>query len=136
LDVATIFVYIHKPKTMKKDKTLVIGASLNPERYACKAALKLLEHGHEIYLLGSRPGILSGREIVTEPLPYPDVDTVTLYLSPKNQEAYREYIISLRPRRVIFNPGAENPALASVLLQQGIQPLEACTLVLLSTRAY
>lgn len=121
---------------MTRKKTLIIGASTKSDRYAYLAAEKLLAHHHDIYLLGNRAGQLFGKEIVNEPVAYNDVDTVTMYLSPKNQEGYYEYIKSLRPRRVIFNPGTENPDFASDLKAHGIVPEEACTLVLLSTQSY
>ena len=116
-----------------KNKTLIIGASTNPERYAYKAAEQLLAHKHDIYLLGNRPGELFGREIINSQQMYPDVDTVTLYLSGKNQVSYYDYILSLQPRRVIFNPGTENPELQSMLQKASIDAQEACTLVLLAT---
>ncbi|MDD2617685.1 MAG: CoA-binding protein [Bacteroidales bacterium] len=116
-----------------KNKTLIIGASTNPERYAYKAAEQLLAHKHDIYLLGNRPGELFGREIINSQQMYPDVDTVSLYLSGKNQVSYYDYILSLQPRRVIFNPGTENPELQSMLQKASIDAQEACTLVLLAT---
>ncbi|MDA3881961.1 MAG: CoA-binding protein [Bacteroidales bacterium] len=121
---------------MEKNKTLIIGASLKPERYAYKAAQKLIEHGHDIYLVGNRTGTLFGKEIHTESVSFPDVDTVTLYVSAKNQTDYYDYIISLQPRRVIFNPGTENPKLESLLQSHDIVFERACTLVLLGTNAY
>lgn len=122
--------------TQEKDKTLVIGASTNPERYSYKAAERLLQHGHAVYLLGARAGTLFHLPIETTPQPYPDVDTVTLYLGVANQPMYYDYIVSLKPRRVIFNPGTENPAFEARLREQGILAEEACTLVLLGTNAY
>jgi uncharacterized protein len=121
---------------MNKNKTLIIGASSNSERYSYKAAEKLLAHNHSIYMIGNRPGTLFGNEIVNQQIPFADVDTVTLYVSPKNQTDYHDYIISLKPRRVIFNPGTENPEFARQLESFGIQTEEACTLVLLSTGGY
>lgn len=119
-----------------KTKTLIIGASINPDRYSYKAAERLLQHGHKIYLLGARVGELFNQPIVTEPLPYDDVDTVTLYVGVANQPGYYEYVLSLKPRRVIFNPGTENPAFESLLRSNGIEPVEACTLVLLATGGF
>jgi uncharacterized protein len=140
--VPTIFVSLllqkEIPSTSKsmKTKTLIIGASTNPERYAYKAAERLLQHGHEIYLLGARVGELFNLPIVTEPLPYDDVDTVTLYVGVANQPGYYEYVVSLKPRRVIFNPGTENPTFETLLRSNGIEPVEACTLVLLGTGGF
>jgi|SRR5690554_2953989 len=121
---------------MEKNKTLIIGASVKPERYAYKAAEKLLAHKHDIYLIGNRPGQLFGKDIQKNLEPFEDVDTVTLYVSAKNQTGYYDYIVSLHPRRVIFNPGTENPELESILRKNDIEFEQACTLVLLGTNAY
>ena len=117
-------------------RTLIIGASNNPERYAFKAAENLLAHGHEIELLGLRPDVIFKQTIDTEQKPYQDIDTVTLYVGPKNQPSYYEYVIALKPNRVIFNPGTENPEFEILLRKSGIAYEEACTLVLLATRQY
>lgn len=119
-----------------KNKTLIIGASEKSERYAYKAAEKLLANSQEIYMIGNRQGLLFDREIIKEQLPFSDVDTVTMYVSPKNQTGYYNYIIGLNPRRVIFNPGTENPEFAQQLKANGIFSEEACTLVLLATKVY
>ncbi len=117
-------------------KTLIIGASANPERYAYKAAHRLLAHGHEIELLGLRPDVVAGRTIDTEKKAYDDIHTVTMYVGPQHQPSYYEYITALSPSRVIFNPGTENPEFERKLSEQGIQVEEACTLVLLGTGQY
>jgi uncharacterized protein len=121
---------------MTRKKTLIIGASTNSERYAYKAAQKLIDHGHEIYLLGNKPGELFGQNIVNEQIDFSDIDTITLYLSAKNQSSYINYIKSLKPRRVIFNPGTENPDFYAELQSNQIEVEEACTLVLLATQSY
>jgi predicted CoA-binding protein len=117
-------------------RTLIIGASSNPERYAYKAAERLLSYGHEIELLGLRPEVVFGKTIDTERKNYKDIDTVTLYVGPQNQPSYYDYIIALNPERVIFNPGTENPEFQSLLKKNGIAFEEACTLVLLGTQQY
>lgn len=117
-------------------KTLIIGASKNPERYSYLAAEKLLRYGHEIELIGKRQEEIFGRTIDTEKKDFEDIDTVTLYLSEKFQQEYYEYIISLNPRRVIFNPGTENPEFENLLFKNNINVQEACTLVLLGTGQY
>ena len=117
-------------------KTLIIGASNNPDRYAYKAAERLLAHGHEIELLGRRPDVIFGKTIDTERKQYKDLDTVTLYVGPQRQPEYYDYIISLKPKRVLFNPGTENEAFQTLLQQNGIEVEEACTLVLLGTGQY
>jgi predicted CoA-binding protein len=117
-------------------KTLIIGASSKPERYAYMAAEKLLAHGHEIELLGLRPDVVFGKAIDTEKKSFTDIDTVTMYFSAKNQEEYFDYIVSLKPRRVVFNPGTENPEFARLLTENEIIVEEACTLVMLGTGQY
>lgn len=117
-------------------KTLIIGASVNPERYAYKAAEKLLAHKHDIYMIGNKPGVLFDREITKQQAEYADVDTVTMYVSAKNQAGYYDYIKALKPRRVIFNPGTENAEFEKQLESKGIRAEQACTLVLLATDVY
>lgn len=117
-------------------KTLVLGASENPERYSNKAIKSLLKHGHIVVGIGARKGVVDGVEFIKERLAFTDIDTVTLYLSPKNQVTYYDYIISLKPRRIIYNPGTENPELETLAAKHGIENLEACTLVLLGTGQY
>ncbi|HET7732823.1 MAG TPA: CoA-binding protein [Paludibacter sp.] len=118
------------------EKTLIIGASSNPERYSYKAAQRLLAHGYEIEMIGKKPEVIFDRAIDTEKKDFEDIDTVTLYISDKFQPEYYEYIISLNPRRVIFNPGTENPEFEELLIQNDIHVEEACTLVLLETGQY
>ena len=117
-------------------KTLIIGASTNPARYAYIAAHRLKGYGHPIVPLGIRQGEVAGEKILTEQVALEDVDTVTLYVGHRNQPQYYDYILSLKPKRVIFNPGTENDELEDLLREEGIQPLEACTLVMLSTGQY
>lgn len=116
--------------------TLVLGASEKRDRYSNIAARMLLEYNHEIYLLGRRAGIMDENPIVTE-WPEPDsIDTVTLYVNPRNQEVYQDKILDLNPRRVIFNPGTENPAFYKDLREKGIEVEIACTLVMLRAGMY
>ena len=117
-------------------KTLVIGASDNPGRYSNLAINRLRGKGHPVVAIGQRRVKTGDVEIETEKKAFEGVDTVTLYLNPLRQKEYYDYILSLHPRRIIFNPGAENPELAGLAQASGIQPLEACTLVLLSTGQY
>jgi hypothetical protein len=121
---------------MNKKKTLVIGASTNPERYSYLAINKLLTHQQPVVALGNKKGVVNTIEIATEPQPFDDIDTVTLYLNPSHQQQYYNYILGLHPKRIIFNPGTENDELANLASQKGITTLEACTLVLLSTGQY
>ena len=119
-----------------KNKTLVLGASENPERYSNKAIVRLKDHGHEVVAIGRRAGSVSGVPIATSNPELEDIDTVTLYLNPLNQQPYYEYILSLKPRRIIFNPGTENDELEKMAAKAGIKVQEACTLVLLGTGQY
>lgn len=117
-------------------KTLVIGASENPSRYANQATRSLLRHGLAVELIGLRPGFSEGQRIQTGLPALENVDTVTMYVGARNQTGYYDYIKELKPRRVIFNPGAENPEFARQLQEAGIEPVEACTLVMLSIGTY
>ncbi|WP_100615075.1 CoA-binding protein [Confluentibacter citreus] len=117
-------------------KTLVLGASLNPSRYSNFVIQKLIAHGHDVVAIGKKAGEIAGINIDTEQLPYKDLDTITLYLNPVNQKEFYEYIISLKPKRVIFNPGTENPELYKLLKENNIPFEIACSLVLLSTNQY
>jgi uncharacterized protein len=121
---------------MEKKKTLVIGASANPARYSYLALKKLSEHDHPVAAIGKRKGTVGSVEISTEQQPLTNIDTITLYLNPINQKQYYHYILSLNPKRIIFNPGAENEELSSLAKQKGIKVQDACTLVLLSTGQY
>jgi predicted CoA-binding protein len=119
-----------------KNKTLVMGASENPDRYSNKAILSLRRKGQEVVAIGKIPGKVRDVEINTQPVQRDDIDTVTLYLNPTHQEPYYDYILSLKPRRIIFNPGTENTELERLAFKNDIQILEACTLVMLSTGQY
>lgn len=117
-------------------KTLILGASENPMRYSNMAIKSLIRHGEEVVAIGHRAGKVEDVAFDKETKDFEDVDTVSLYLNPKNQLQYYEYIIGLKPRRIIFNPGTENPELEKLAKQQDIQSLHACTLVMLSTGQY
>lgn len=112
--------------------TVVIGASDNPERYAYKAVLSLHKHGNTVYPVGLRSGLINGIKIYSDKPSFEQIDTVTLYVGPPHQPAWYDYILSLKPRRIIFNPGTENTELVSLAHKQGIETIEACTLVMLS----
>lgn len=117
-------------------KTLVVGATTNKERYAYKAIHSLIGKSHQVVAIGVRKGKALDIDIETEKILFSGIDTVTLYLNPKRQQEYYDYIISLKPRRVIFNPGAENPEFYPILKENNIESEEACTLVLLATNQY
>lgn len=117
-------------------KTLVIGASTNPERYSFLAVNSLLKHNHEVVAIGAHQDLIENVEITTEKLPFDDVHTVSIYLNPIRQKEYYDYVIGLKPKRVLFNPGAENPEFFELLSANGIPYETACTLVLLATNQF
>lgn len=117
-------------------KTLIIGASEDATRYSNKAALKLLNHNVDIVPLGLRAGSIGGETILTGKPALQGIHTVTLYINPKRQPEYYDYIFSLQPKRVIFNPGTENESFAQELENKGIEVVEGCTLVMLSVGTY
>ena len=117
-------------------KTLVFGASLKVQRYSNMAIKRLVRYDHDVVAFGLRKGEVSGVTIDTELLPHKDLNTITLYLNSKHQKAYYNYFIGLNPKRVIFNPGTENPELYQLLKDHSIDFEVACTLVLLATNQY
>ena len=117
-------------------KTLVLGASDNPDRYSNLAIRFLLNKGHEVVAIGRKKAHAYGVEISNETFSIEGVDTVTLYLNPTHQKAYYDYILSLKPQRVIFNPGTENEELENKLKEAQIPYMEACTLVMLNSGQY
>jgi uncharacterized protein len=120
----------------KEKKTLVLGASDNPARYSYLAIQRLRSHGHPVVGIGRKNTKVADVIIEKEKMPVDDIDTVTLYLNPTHQQEYYDYIISLNPKRIIFNPGTENDTLVKLAKEKNIRTLEACTLVLLSTGQY
>ena len=120
----------------EKKKTLVLGASDNPARYSYLVIRRLRAFGHPVAAIGKRQTSVADVAIETGKKLLDDIDTVTIYLNPANQKEYYDYIFSLNPRRIIFNPGAENDELAEQAAKKGIPVQEACTLVLLSTGQY
>ena len=117
-------------------KTLVLGATPNPGRYAYLAMHALQKHGHEAVPVGIRAGEVAGQTILQGTPDIPEVDTITLYVGPERQPAYYEYLLSLKPKRIIFNPGTENPELEQLAQEAGIEAVEACTLVMLAIGKY
>ena len=116
--------------------TLVLGATTNPQRVAYQAIHRLINKRHQVSAVGVRKGDVAGVEIQHGTPSLEEVDTVTLYLNPKRQEPYYDYILNLRPRRIIFNPGTENMELVRMAKEAGIETDFACTLVMLSTGSY
>lgn len=121
---------------MAVKKTVVLGASQNPSRYSYLAINRLRAHQHPVVAIGRRVGQVADVGISKDQLPESDVDTITLYLNPKNQVEYYNYIMSLRPKRIIFNPGTENDDLIRMAKENNIKPVLGCTLVMLSTGQY
>ena len=117
-------------------KTVVIGASDNPARYAYKATIALQKKNHEVIPVGLKDGEINGIKIIKGKVDIFNVDTITLYVGPAHQPFWYEYIIGLQPKRVIFNPGTENPELEQLLQESKIETIEACTLVMLSIGNY
>ena len=117
-------------------KTLVLGASVKADRYSNIVIKRLLDKQHEVKALGVRVGEVEGVQIDVEKFNYEGVDTVTLYLNPSRQVEYYDYIVSLKPKRVIFNPGTENMEFIALLKQHKIESEIACNLVLLATNQY
>lgn len=116
-------------------KTVIVGATPNPSRYAYLAAESLVLHRHEIVPLGIKKGIVQGKQILDireRPL-ISEVHTITLYIGPQHQPEWYDYLIGLHPKRIIFNPGTENPTFEKLASEAGIEVLEACTLVMLRT---
>lgn len=119
-------------------KTVIIGATTNTGRYAFLAARMLTDYNHEIVPVGIKDGAVLGKEIldIFQKPPVKDVHTVTLYIGPQRQPEHYNYILSLKPKRIIFNPGTENDEFERLAEAQGIEALEACTLVMLRSGQY
>jgi uncharacterized protein len=119
-----------------KKKTMVLGASANPSRYSYLAINRLRAHDHPVVAVGKKQGRVADVDISKDHVPESGVDTITLYLNPKNQVEYYDYIMNLQPKRIIFNPGTENDHLIRMAEQNNIEPVIGCTLVMLSTGQY
>ncbi|MEX0966329.1 MAG: CoA-binding protein [Bacteroidia bacterium] len=117
-------------------KTLVLGATSNPGRYAFTAVHRLKANGHEVVPVGIKKDEVAGLRIINDKPPLDGIDTVTLYVGPHNQAEWIDYILSLKPRRIIFNPGTNNPEFITKAKEQGIETIQACTLVMLASGTY
>lgn len=117
-------------------KTLVLGASTNPLRYSNTAVKRLKQQGFEVVPVSNKTGDIDGIDILQGRPEVEDVHTVTLYMNPKRQQDYYDYILSLRPKRIIFNPGTENPEFIQKIREAGIEAIIACNLVMLATGEY
>ncbi|MFZ5942380.1 MAG: CoA-binding protein [Bacteroidota bacterium] len=121
---------------MEDKKTLVLGASPNPVRFSHKAVKSLIRHGYEVIPVGFREGLIQDMEILTGQPPLENIHTVSLYLGIARQPEYYDYILSLKPKRVIFNPGTINPEFMARLNQNGIEPVDGCLLMMLNSGEY
>jgi predicted CoA-binding protein len=117
-------------------KNVVLGASPNHSRYSNKAVRSLLKRDHEVVPVGTKAGEIKELEILTGKPEIPDVDTVLLYLAANRQPEYYDYIIGLKPRRVIFNPGTNNPEFIDLLKENEIEAVEDCALIMLNSGEY
>ena len=117
-------------------KTVVLGASPDFSKYSYKCVKSLIRHGHEAVPVGKNTGNIEGIEILTGKPPIPDVHTIALYLSPTNQKEYYDYILSLNPSRIIFNPGTNNPELINLAKEEGIKVVIDCALLLLNSDSF
>ena len=117
-------------------RVLIFGASTNPDRYAYKAMVLLVEKGHEVFLKGNKAGIALGLTIQVGTNNFDHIHTITLYVGPQNQQDLIEDLIQIKPERIIFNPGTENPKLYAEIEKLNIKVEEACTLVLLHTNQF
>ena len=129
-------VWLNFIKNCRSMKTLVVGASHNPARYSYMAVKLLKEYGHEVVALGRRARPVEDWEIIDGKPDLEDIHTITLYLNANNQKEYYDYFLDLKPKRVIFNPGAENYELERILKDHGIETDRACTLIMLRTKQY
>lgn len=117
-------------------KTLVIGASTNPQRFSYLAIKSLVKHNIEVVAIGFKQGEVDGIPIIVDKPPFNDIHTITLYLNAERQREYLEYFISLKPKRIIFNPGTENGELIKIARANGIDLIFDCTLVMLNNGSY
>jgi len=117
-------------------KTIVLGASAKVDRYSNKAVRMLMQNQHDVVPLGFENAVINGKEIQTDWKDYDNIDTVTLYLNPARQKEYYNYILKQNPKRIIFNPRTENKELEQLARENRIETIEACTLVMLSTKQY
>lgn len=125
--------HVSIPNTIIMKKTLILGATPSPGRYAGLAAHRLIYYGHPIVNVGIKTGEVAGVPIEKPDKIHTDIDTITMYVGTRNQEGYYDYILKTNPKRIIFNPGTENDELEALAGEKGIECIEGCTLVMLST---
>tara|TARA_B100001093_G_C26808615_1_gene1006599 strand:+ start:1494 stop:1856 length:363 start_codon:yes stop_codon:yes gene_type:complete len=120
---------------MNKSLTLVFGASLNPHRHSNQVIIRLKQKNFDVIGFGNREGDVNGVKIKTD-LPFQNIDTITMYMGARNQEPFIDDILNLNPRRIIFNPGAENNLLSKLARDIGIDVVEGCSMVMLALDEY
>ena len=120
-----------KYMSTENKKTLVVGGSIKPERYSNKAIHKLSGYGHEVVSIGLREGEVNGISIQQGNPSFEDLHTITMYVGPQNQQEYYDYLLSLHPCRIIFNPGTENDEFEKLAINNGIETINHCTLIML-----
>lgn len=117
-------------------KTLVLGASPNPERYSYKAVMALVKNGYEVAAIGKRKGYIGSVQITDGSEAPQNIHTITIYMNSMNQEKWFDFILNCHPKRIILNPGAENELLKKTAMAKGIEVIDGCTLVMLATGTY
>ncbi len=121
---------------MATKKTLVLGASPNPVRYSHKAVKSLQRHDVPVIPVGIKTGEIGGIEIVKDRPQLEDIHTITMYIGPPRQKDYYSWLLGLHPKRIIFNPGTENPEFMEMAKKEGIEVLEDCTLIMLNAERF
>jgi predicted CoA-binding protein len=117
---------------MESKKTLVVGGSPNPSRYSNMAINRLRSKNHEVVSIGRKESKVADVDILTGKPNFEDIHTVTMYVGPQNQNEFMDYLVDLKPKRIIFNPGTENYEFESKAQNEGIEVVNNCTLVMLS----
>lgn len=119
-------------------KTVIIGATTDPSRYAYLAARMLTHYNNEIVPIGIKKGEVFGARILSifEKPQVADVHTITMYIGPQRQPEWYQYLLGLKPKRIIFNPGTENLTLEKMAEDRGIEVVQGCTLVMLRSNQY
>ncbi|MGM0612939.1 MAG: CoA-binding protein [Bacteroidota bacterium] len=122
---------------MKEDKkTIVLGVSPDPKKRAHRVCKKLMEKGHTIVPLGIREGKVNNIPIITNTNNPQKAHTIVIFLRASRQKAWLSYILASNPKRIIFNPGSENPELVEIAKEREIDVLYGCTLLMLSSNRY
>ena len=117
-------------------KILVLGASHRETRFSYKAVKALIRLEYDVVAVGKREGDIKGVRIQTGMPPVEDLDDIILYVGPSGQQEYYDYILGLKPRRVIFNPGTHNQELIDLCREHGIEPVVDCALIMLNSGDY